>query len=101
MSVSIVLVLYAGEEVLVSDMDRGDGVMDGEEDVWVGCFRGVFLLVLLVVVWRYVRWARCGCLVEDLNEQVEAEDAADGKEEEVLVLFLLWLVRRGVRARLF
>ena len=101
MSVSIVLVLYAGEEVLVSDMDRGDGVMDGEEDVWVGCFRGVFLLVLLVVVWRYVRWARCGCLVEDLNEQVEAEDAADGKEEEVLVLFLLWLVRRGVRAKLF
>ena len=88
----------------MSDMDRGDGVMDGEEDVWVGCFRGVFLLVLLVVVWRYVRWARCGCLVEDLNEQVEAEDAADGKEEEeeeVLVLFLLLLVRRGVRAKLF
>ena len=85
----------------MSDMDRGDGVMDGEEDVWVGCFRGVFLLVLLVIVWRYVRWARCGCLVEDLNEHVEAEDAADGKEEAVLVLFLLWLVRRGVRAKLF
>ena len=48
-----------------------------------------------------MRWARCGCLVEDLNEQVEAEDAADGKEEEVLALFLLFVERRGVRAMLF